>query len=109
MYLLRRNAVESVFATLQENGLGGTCLERADWADDHEMDWLHSCGLMYLTARRLVHDTGLYHDALDEALDLGLLDQPTLANPTPGPDAISLARMRRARFERIGEPCAPLS
>ena len=107
IYLLRRNAVESVFATLQENGLGGKRLGRADWADDHEMDWLLSCGLMYLTARRLVHETGLYADALEEADTLGLLDQPTLTNPAPGPDELSLARVRRERFQRIGEPRPP--
>ena len=72
-----------------------------------EHDLLLCAGLTFLTARRLIHETGLYDEVEDEARTLGLLEQPTLANPAPGPSELELARALREREATIGPPEAP--
>jgi DDE family transposase len=103
--LHRRNAVESYFARLHNLGLNGKA-NRPAWAKDHEMDWLLGAGIISLTARRLVHEIGLYDLAEAEARDLRLLDQPSAEVPAPGPNEIELAGARRER-ERILGPAEP--
>lgn len=105
--LLRRNQVESIFASLKHLGLGGTKQERPAWACDEGMDWLLSAGLLYLTARRAVHADGAYDQAHDEAAELGLLEQPSPADPVPGPTELELARARRDRGGRLGDAEPP--
>jgi hypothetical protein len=105
--LLRRNQVESIFASLKHLGLGGTKQERPAWACDEGMDWLLSAGLLYLTARRAVHADGAYDAAHREAAELGLLAQPTTADPAPGPTELELARARRDRTGQLGDPEPP--
>jgi hypothetical protein len=107
--LLRRNAVESVFSSLGEMGLAGKDHERPGWAGDVEVAWLLSCGFLYLTARRLAHETGAYEAARREAEELGLLEQPLLVNPAPGPSEFELARVRHDRRAAVGEERAPES
>jgi hypothetical protein len=105
--LLRRNQVESVFASLRHLGLGGTKQERPAWACDVGMDWLLSSGLLYLTARRVAHASGAYDEAHQEAASLGLLEQPSPAEPAPGPSESELAQVRANR--RLYDPAAPRS
>jgi len=107
--LLRRNAVECLFASLKHLGLGGTGTQRPKWARDEEMVWLLSCGLLNMTAKRLAHESGRYSEALAEADGLGLLDQPSEALPAPGPDEAQLRGVREARWARLGEARAPRS
>jgi hypothetical protein len=106
--LVRRNAIESVFASLKHFGCGGSKVERARWANsDETMDWLLGTALMGITARRWSHESGVYQQAHQEASQLGLLDQPVTSNPVPGPSAATLAKVRRARFARLGPPIEP--
>jgi hypothetical protein len=105
--LLRRNQVESIFASLKHLGLGGSKQERPAWACDEGMDWLLSAGLLYLTARRAAHAGDAYDKAHREAAELGLLEQPTTADPAPGPSEFELARARRAREGQLGDPEPP--
>ena len=107
--LLRRNAVESIFASTKHLGLAGKGVDRPGWADDDEMDWLLSCGLLYQTARRLVHERGLYEIAEAEADELGLLEQPSEDCPAPGPTAHELAGAREAREKVLEKPLEPRS
>jgi hypothetical protein len=105
--LLRRNAVESVFASLKNFGLGGKAANRPGWANDDEMDWLLSAGLTYQTARRLAHQSGLYERALEEGGSLRLLDRCTAEVPAPGPVCGELrdaVEDRQRQLERATEP-----
>jgi hypothetical protein len=65
--------------------LAGKAQMRPRWAKDTEVEWLLSLGLMSRTARRLVHENGLYQATYDEAKANGLLTQATLNLPAPGP------------------------
>jgi len=103
--LLRRNMIESLFASLGHLGLGGRAQERPRWACDRGMEWLLSGGLTYLTARRLVHEAGDYTKAYTEAEELGFLEQPSRANPAPGPGAKELHRAEGRRD--LDPPLAP--
>jgi hypothetical protein len=78
-----RQVIESGFAELQRMGLVGEGQERPRWAEDLEMDWLISLGLLSRTARRLVHHNGGYEEALVEAQENMILTQPTAACPAP--------------------------
>jgi hypothetical protein len=80
-----RQVIESGFAELQRMGFIGEGQERPRWAEDLEMDWLISLGLLSRTARRLVHQTGGYEDALAEAEKNLILTQPTATCPAPSP------------------------
>lgn len=105
--MLRRNAVESIFACFQNLGLGREKFDCPRWAKDVEMGWLLGAGMLGLTARRLAHDKGLYETTYAEAEGLGLLDQPTESCPAPGPDELTLARARRDREQILEPPVAP--
>lgn len=80
-----RNVIESGFAALEDMGLAGEGQMRPKFAEDVEMEWLLSLGLMSRTARRLVHLSGLYDATYAEARADDLLSQPTLNTPAPGP------------------------
>ncbi len=80
-----RNVIESGFAALKGMGLAGRSQMRPKWAEDLEVEWLLSLGLMSRAARRLVHDNGLYAAVEHEAESVDLLTQPTLRHPAPGP------------------------
>jgi hypothetical protein len=95
--LLRRNGVESINASLKNLGVGGKDMQRPRWAGDLEMDWLVSAALTFLTARRVAHETGEYQRTKQEAVDLGLWQQPVASNPSPGPTAAHWAAVRDAR------------
>jgi hypothetical protein len=107
--LVRRNAVESLFSSLKHLGLGGRAQERPRWACDIGMDWLLSLGLVFQTARRLVHENGLYQRAFDEAQGLGLLRQPSEQQPAPGPNELQLARARQSRAGALEPSQAPVT
>ena len=104
---VRRNAVESVFASLKRAGCGGRGLERPSWAGDDQYRWLLYCGLVGLAARRLAWETGGYEAARAEAEELGLLEQPSLELPAPGPEAEELARARTRRQRDLKPARAP--
>jgi hypothetical protein len=87
-----------LFAALHRLGLAGKGLDRPTWADDHEMELLLLTGLLFLTARRLVFENGLYGYALQEARDLGLLEPLTLAQPA---SPVSSDRLHQARARRM--------
>lgn len=97
--LLRRNSVESVFAALARLGLGAKGIERPAWARDVEMRWLVLTGTLFLTARRLVFENGLYDYAVQEADWLGLLEPLTLLRPDSGLDPDRLWQARAQRTE----------
>jgi hypothetical protein len=63
------------------------------------MEWLLLTALAYTTARRLVFENGYYERAYEEAVELGFLDDATLDDPTPGPNADALAAARAARAQ----------
>lgn len=107
--MLRRNAVESIFASVKHLGLGGRAVDRPSWADDDEMDWLVSTALVFQTGRRLIHEGGLYERAHDELERLELLEQPTLQRPAPGPSARALAAELTLRWGAIEGEAAPRS
>jgi len=101
----RREAVESVFATLKRRGCGAAGFDRPAWVYDDEAHWFHYGGLLGLTARRLAHELGLYEAAHREATSLDLLTQPTRKRPAPGPTADELADVvTRRRLEPIQAP-----
>jgi hypothetical protein len=66
-----RNGVESLFATLKNNGLG-TYNMRPLWARDSEAEFLLGLHMLFVTASRVVHETGIYDRFLDEYQQLGL-------------------------------------
>jgi len=107
--LVRRNGIESIFASLKHLGVGGTDVNRPRWADDVEMDWLVSTALTFQTGRRLIHETGLYETAYEELDQLGLLQTPSVANPAPGPESALLRRVRDAREGELEPAAAPRS
>jgi hypothetical protein len=107
--LLRRNAVESLFAALQRLGLAGRGLERPGWCrEDDELELLTLSGLLFLTLRRYAFESGLYDYALRESALLGLLDPLTLLRPSPqtAPDALWAARARRMEVLLTSEGAA---
>jgi hypothetical protein len=91
----RRVALNSI----QELGHQGIRGNRPRWAKDREMEWLLLTALAYTTARRLVFENGYYERAYEEAVELGFLDDATLDDPTPGPNADALAAARAARAQ----------
>jgi hypothetical protein len=97
--LWQRNIVESLYNSIQELGHQGIRGNRPRWAKDREMAWLLLSALAYTTARRLVFENGFYERAYEEAVELGFLDDATLDDPTPGPDADALAAARAARAQ----------
>lgn len=100
----RRNCVESVFASVKDQGFAGRGPERAAWAnDDGEMEWLAAMSLLGLTARRVVHETGLYSETYDVVESLGLLSRASVQDPAPGPrnDQVRFA-LRRLGLEARG-------
>lgn len=103
----RRNAVESVFATLKNLGIGRDKFECPKWARDLTMEWLIAVGMLGLVARRLIHDTDAYDRALAEATDLGLLTPATEDNPCPGPDDLAVRRARKKREVELDPPILP--
>lgn len=107
--LIRRNAVESIFASLKHLAVGGTAVDRPRWADDVEMDWLVSTAIVFQTARRLIHETGLYEKAFGEVDQLGLLETPSLDVPAPGPESAVLRRIRDSRESELEQAAAPRS
>lgn len=102
-----RNVCESGFAELQRMGLAGEGQERPRWAEDDEMDWLLALGLMSRTARRLVHQNGLYDETYEEALRTDLLTQPTVEHPAPGPPDRSPAEAQQWIAEWTARAHAP--
>jgi hypothetical protein len=103
----RRNAVESVFATLKNLGIGRDKFECPKWARDLTMEWLVTVGMLGIVARRMIHETGLYDQALAEARDLGLLTPATIKDPSPGPDKSAVLRAREKREAELDPPILP--
>lgn len=104
--MLRRNAIESIFASLKNLALGNDKFNCPPWAKGRGMEWLLGAGALALTARRVVHDSGLYERALSEADSLGLLESASRQSPAPGPDPATLNRVFRKReaWLEIHEP-----
>ncbi len=103
----RRNAVESVFATLKNLGIGRDKFECPKWARDVTMEWLVTTGMLGIVARRMIHETGLYDKALAEADELGLLTPATIQNPSPGPDEVAVLEAREKREAELDPPILP--
>lgn len=103
----RRNAVESVFATLKNLGIGRDKFECPKWAKDLTMEWLVMVGMLGIVARRMIHETGLYDRTLAEAEELGLLTPATIEDPSPGPDELSVLRARNKRRAELEPPILP--
>jgi hypothetical protein len=90
--LCRRNSIEQVFSFLKMGGFFGPGALRAKWAKTlREACWAYMLPMLFMTARRLVHEMGAYDESLGLADRLGLLQSPTLWSPTPGPDPLTLA------------------
>jgi hypothetical protein len=104
--LARRSVIESFYSALQRHGMQGRGVERPAWANDTEVGWMLGLGALFLTARRLVFENGLYDRANEEAKALRLLQDCTRAKLAPGPteEEIQAANERRAR--ELG-PIAP--
>lgn len=105
---VRRNDVESLFALVHYFGVDGSSPVRAQWADDDGMCWLISLMLLYLTARRVVHETGLYAESHVEAQSLDVRKVADADDPSPGPDReqAAAARERRRRNQPAMRPPA---
>jgi hypothetical protein len=72
--LLRRNAAESVFSQVKHRGVDLRGSDVPRWvSSDNQMAWLVAGCYLGLTLRRLAHETGLYRNAHDEAVDRGLV------------------------------------
>lgn len=97
---VRRSAIESVFHMLKHYGVGGAD-SRPSWASDREMDWLLSFALLGITARRLAWHSGRYEQALAQATEFELMEQPTVGVPAPGPES---AQVRAAIAARRDDP-----
>lgn len=70
---LRRNAGESLFAQIKPRGVAGRGSNVPRWVrTDNQVRWLTGACLLGLTLRRVVHETGVYDDVRQEALDAGL-------------------------------------
>lgn len=79
--LARRNVVEGIFAELQRRGIGAGHYRVPRWANsDQKMEWFISLGVLGITARRLIHETGAYRDMHHQLESFGLL---TPNNPSP--------------------------
>lgn len=101
--LARRNTVECLFSQLKHLGVGAKWPNRTRWGKDDGMRWLVSLALLQITAKRLVHLTGAYEDALADAIAAGHLTE----NETKlfGNRLLSSEDMPVAGFEP--EPGAP--
>lgn len=105
--LRQRNIVESHYAALQRLGLQGRGVERPAWANDVEVHWMLALGATFLTARRLVFESGLYDEVLSECQGLRLLDDAGRRCPAPGPTVRELAAATTTRNRRLGPPAPP--
>lgn len=98
--LCYRNVIESSFSVLKEMGLAGRDQMRPRWAGDDQMDHLCWMAATTMSARRVVHNNGLYEDVYAEAEAAGLLQAPTrtdrgtLTNLTQSEAAAEEARWR---------------
>jgi hypothetical protein len=81
--LLRRNAVESVFSSIQNLGIGIGGKARIKWGGDIEMEWVLSLCCAFFTARHIAHETGGYEAAYEDAIARGLLRAPRRGTRTP--------------------------
>jgi hypothetical protein len=84
-FLLRRGAVESVFSVLGYFGLGDKAQRRMKWGGDLEMEWVLALACLFMTGRRLAHETGLYTLAYEQAIAAGLLKRPKWGTESPWP------------------------
>jgi len=84
-FLLRRGAVENVFSVLGYFGLGDKAQRRMKWGGDLEMEWVLALACLFMTGRRLAHETGLYTLAYEQAIAKGMLDRPSWGTDSPWP------------------------
>jgi hypothetical protein len=96
-----------VFATLKNLGIGREKFECPKWAKDLTMEWLVIIGMLGIVARRMIHETGLYDQALAEAEELGLLTPASIEDPSPGPDSLAVLRVRKRREAELDPPILP--
>jgi hypothetical protein len=115
--LLSRNRIESWFSCLKRFGVGNKGTERAQWANDEEMELLLALGTLRLLLDKVIHTKGavvdgltLYELAEATAAELGL---DTSAGPaTEEEPALSADRkqlLRRRRDDLLGPPRPPAS
>ncbi len=107
--LWQRNVVESFYAALQRLGMQGRGAERPAWANDVEVHWMLGLGALFLTARRLVFENGLYARAQEEAEALHLLDDCTRDAPAPAPTRAELDAADGRRARELGKVAPPAS
>jgi len=83
--LLKRNRIESFFASLKHLGLGGKDQQRFRSKAEDTLEWILAIGCLSITARTLLHDSGRYPGAVQILDDLGLLRVATPDAPAIGP------------------------
>lgn len=83
--LVRRGAIESVFSVLGYFGVGDKAQRRMKWGGDLEMEWVLALACLFMTGRRLAHETGLYTLAYEQAIGDGLLPRPRHGTDSPWP------------------------
>lgn len=106
-FQVRRMVIESVFSSAENLGIGGKDLNVPRFAGDAEWDWLVALNMVSQTARRVVHEEGLYPRALKVAEDARLFESATTTRPRVGPSGTRLQRAQRGY--PIEEPRAPAS
>jgi len=82
----RRNAIEGVFAAVGRRGLGDRKHHRVKWATKPvHIQWAVGMALLGQTLRREAHESGLYVECAQEAMELGLLKaHPPMPPATDG-------------------------
>lgn len=112
--LLSRNRVESSFAALKRLGLAGKGTERAEWADDHEMEWLLGLGSLSLLLTKVIHTKGAaakgvnaYKEAMKIAKRYGLDEAADGEDDDDNIDADTRQRLRAERDRRFGPATPP--
>jgi hypothetical protein len=112
--LLSRNRVESSFSALKRLGVGAKGMERCEWADDHEMEWVLGLGTLALLLTKVVHTKGAaadgvnaYKEALKIAKRYGLDEAADGADDDEIIDADTREHLRAERDKRFGLVAPP--
>ena len=108
--LLKRNRIESFFASLKHLGLGADGQQRFRSKAEDTLEWILAIGSLSMTARTLLHDSGRYPGARQILDDLGLLRTATPDAPAIGPSpdrALRGDQMLRDLLAAQGDHDAP--
>lgn len=99
----RRLASESINALMTHRGMAGRGPERKAKGTDAQVDWLMSLGLLWMTARALIHADGSYAETRREMFAHGLING---ADSTVDIryDEVLRKKVRRALAPEAGTP-----